>query len=182
MEHTTEVALDMVLERMKREGTKSPFSKAVFLAVLGELPAAPNIPGLEVFRELGSKTVPYFVDLAIIRDGKVFLTYRDDAPYVGWHFPGFMRYPRTGMIENCQAGATRELGPTFKIIEMYHLYTFDQPADPRFHLASDLQLVKFEGEPVAREGKGGEWFSEMPVDILPTHMCYWPHIVHFLKA
>lgn len=174
--------LEAVCNRIKEEGPKSEFAKQVFLGVLELLPPAPGIPGLDVFCAWAVKGVPYFVDLAIIRGSKVFLTYRNDQHYRGWHFPGFFRIPRTSMIENCQVGATRELGPNFKITSMSHLYTFDQPADPRFHLASDLQLVTFEGEPVPKDGLRGEWFSEMPADILPTHMAYWSHIEKFLHA
>ncbi len=174
-------ALEAVLAGIKSEGPKSEFAQKAFIEILGLLPAAPNLPGLDVFCAWAVKGVPFFVDLAIIQEGKVFLTYRDDQYYKGWHFPGFFRYPRTEMLDNCQIGTARELGSNFQITGMGdQLYVFDQPQDPRFHLASALYKVEFEGEPVAREGKKGGWFSEMPSDILPTHACYWPHISLFL--
>ena len=93
-------ALNVVCAEIEKEGPKSEFAKTAFLQVLALLPAAPAIPGLEVFCAWAVKGVPYFVDFAVIRDSKVFLTWRDDQHYKGWHFPGFFRLPKTQLLEN----------------------------------------------------------------------------------
>ena len=169
---TKESSLEHVLSVMKMEGSTSDFSKKVFLEVLKMLPPAPAIPGAEIFRELGLKTVAYFIDFAIIREGKVYLAYRDDKFYKGWHFPGFCRTPRTELFADCQKAIARELGDSIKIASLGRLHLEDRVNDPRAHHVSDLMLVGWsEGEPVAKEGKG-QWFSEMPEDMLVTQICF----------
>lgn len=174
----TNSALDMVLYEMRKEGPRSKFAKKVFLEVLRLLPPAPGIPGLEVFCAWAEKGVPYFVDFCIVSNGKVFLTYRDDSHYTGWHFPGFFRLPKMPLLKNCQKAASREFGDQFKVLMVEPIFTFDQEDDiNRFHHATNLMLTRFSGEP-----KNGEWFSDMPKDILRLHRRYWPHIEKYLKA
>ena len=171
-------ALEIVLDKIRNEGPKSEFSKQAFVRVLDLLPAAPNIPGLDVFCAWAVKGVPYFVDFCIIREGKVFLTYRSDQHYRGWHFPGFFRLPEMPLLENCQEAASREFGDQFRILGVEPIFTFDQEDDTnRFHHATNLMLTQYSGEP-----QNGEWFSEMPENILRLHRRYWPHIEKFLKA
>lgn len=176
---TKESSLQHLLEVMRMEGPTSDYSKKVFLEVLKLLPPAPNIPGAEVFRELGKKTVGYYIDFALIRDGEVYLTYREDEHYLGWHFPGFCRTPETEVIDDCQRAITKELGDDVKILSMQSLHGEDRVHDPRNHHFSDLMLLEFKGEPFGKEGKG-QWFSAMPEDMLVTQVCFWPKIDHLL--
>jgi hypothetical protein len=165
-------ALAVVLDEVKKAGPKSDFAKKAFLEILQLLPVAPNIPGLEVFCEWGKKGVPFFIDWVIINDtGQVFLSYRDDPHFKGWHFPGFFRTPGKDQLLDCQEKAAKELGADFKIKRIKQSYLADRIDCPRFHHATLMALVEFEGKP-----SKGEWFSEMPEDIIPLHQPDWQKI------
>lgn len=173
------VALRFTIGCMRKLGLKSDFSKKVFLEVLKLIPPVPNVPGHIVFNELGSKTVGYFIDFAVIRNGKIFLIYRNDQFYRGWHFPGFCRSPRVELLSDCKQAIARELGGDIEALSLKSLFLEDRTYDPRTHHVSNLMLVEFVGEPVGQEGDG-RWFSSMPEDMLSTQVCFWPHIEHLL--
>ena len=119
--------------------------------------------------------VPMAVELVIVRNGKVLLTYRDDAHFTGWHTPG--TYLRRG--EDWQTAAQRcadkELKVPVRLVRV--LDVFNHPDNPRFHDACTLLLCEADGEP-----QSGEWFSSPPQDLIPVHRKYWPAIDRLLRG
>lgn len=124
----------------------------------------------EVFVPFMEKVVPTAVELVIIRGHKVLLTHRTDPFFTGWHTPGTYVGPRESRQETAQRCADKELKVQIKYIR--EIGKKDHPDSPRFHDQCVLLLCKIvEGEP-----KAGQWFSEMPPNMIPVHHEYWPVI------
>lgn len=124
----------------------------------------------EVFVPFMSKAVPTAIELVIIRDHKVLLTHRADPYFTGWHTPGTNVGPGETRQETVQRCADKELKVKIRYIRT--LGEKDHPESPRFHDQCILLLCEIaEGEP-----QTGQWFSEMPPDLIPEHREYWPFI------
>lgn len=124
----------------------------------------------EVFVPFMSKIVPSAMELVIIRDHKVLLTYRTDPFFSGWHTPGTYKGPGELRQETAQRCADKELKVKVRYIKS--IGEDDHPDSRRFHDQCILALCEIvEGEPNA-----GQWFSEMPPDLIPEHRKYWPAI------
>ena len=174
-------ALMVVLGELGRD-PKSDFAKQAFLEVLRLLPPVPHVPGSEVFFELARKMVPNAVELILVRDGKVYLTYRADEFFIGWHLPGTYREPSTPFIKvplitDALRCAKKELGPNVMITSARKIGWEEHPESSRFHDAGILTFCEFMGEP-----KGGQWFSECPSDLIPVHLKYWPTVERALRG
>lgn len=129
----------------------------------------------EVFVPFMEKVVPTAIELVIIRDHKVLLTHRTDPYFTGWHTPGTYVGPRETRQETAQRCADKELKMRVRYIR--DIDEKDHPNSPRFHDQCILLLCEIvEGEPQA-----GQWFSEMPPDLIPEHQKYWPAIEEELK-
>lgn len=172
---TVRKALEVVLSWVRRH-PNGKTAKDVFLQILRLLPPVPNVPGAEVFFELMRKMVPLSVELILVRDGMVYLTYRTDKFFTGWHLPGTYREPRRSLIEDMQRCATKELGSNVRITSALNVGFFEHPESPRFHDACILIRCEFEGEP-----HGGQWFSECPPDLIEEHRVYWPVVAEQLS-
>ncbi len=146
----------------------------IFKKLLEKLPSLPNIPQ-ELFVPIMSKNVPAFVDLAIIRNRKVLLTYRKDRYYIGWHFPGGLIRPGETFERTASRILLREVGLRQGKIEMIN--AFNTPRDKRFHWLSVFFICRFAvGEPI-----DGEWFSKCPHDIISAHRKLWSTIKPYLN-
>lgn len=116
------------------------------------------------------------VELVIVRDGKVLLTWRDDKDFgKGWHTPG--SYMETGeeWQDAAQRCADREIKAKIRVIN--ELKPMNHPKSPRFHDVSVLLLCEMEGEP-----QNGKWFSECPPDLIEVHKKFWPVIAPYLSS
>lgn len=177
-------ALDCVVAALDADpGAEGFFARQVYLEVVRRLPAIPHIPFApdgtpETFFQFGKKAVMLSVELILVRDGAVLLTYRKDRytpEFTGWHFPGTYREPRKPLIKDAQRCATNELGPNVRITSARGVGFFDHTDSPRFHDACWLIRCEFEGEP-----HGGGWFSECPPDLIGVHQVYWPVVAEQL--
>lgn len=113
---------------------------------------------------------PVAIELIIIRDGKVLLTWRTDSFFTGWHTPGSYLKKGETWQDAAQRCADREIKARVDV--MCVLTAHNHPDSPRFHDVCILLLCEIgEGEP-----QTGEWFSEMPPDMIPEHRKYWPTI------
>jgi len=168
-------ALNIVLEELKNP--KSDFSKQAFLKIIRLLPGIPNIPSANIFVELMRKNVPCGLDLAPIRNGQVFLAYRDDAFFKGWHFLGSHRTPYIDLLADCQRAGEKEMGENILITKVEIIDWRDRIDNQRFHDIGLVVKCDIEGEP-----ENGEWFSEMPDDLIEIHKPHWPAVYQELVA
>lgn len=152
----------------------------LFSKLLDHVGAYPNLtPGLPlsphgIFRKFMSKVVASGIELLLIRNGKIFLTWREDNFFRGWHTPGSYIGPKEKTLEQtAQRIADREV-PGITILKIEIVETVPHPESPRVYDISLLVLVEFEGE--IRESERGRWFSEKPDDLLDAHEPYWPVI------
>jgi len=121
--------------------------------------------------------VPMAVELAIVRNGKVLLTYRNDAFFEGWHTPGSYMEQGESWQDTAQRCADREVKAKIQVVQCIGP-AVNHPDNPRFHDACQLLLCEIvEGEPEA-----GEWFSECPSDLIVAHRPYWPIIEPYLQV
>lgn len=114
--------------------------------------------------------VPTSVEIVLVRDGQVYLTYRDDKHFTGWHTPGGYPSQREPYQDAVQRIAQRELGCSVEVVEI--IGVVDHVDTPRFHDVSLLVLCRVTDE----QPQGGEWFAERPADLLSVHAMYWPII------
>lgn len=178
-------ALDCVIAALDEDPrAESPFARQVYLEVVRRLPAIPYIPLApdgtpETFFQFGKKGVMLSVELVLVRDGAVLLTYRKDRytpEFTGWHLPGTYREPRRSLIEDMQRCATNELGPNVRITNARKVGFEEHPDSPRFHDGCMLIRCEFEGEP-----HGGGWFRECPPNLIGVHRVYWPVVAEQLN-
>lgn len=124
------------------------------------------------------------VELVIVREGKVLLSYRDDKHFTGWHTPGTYQRQDETWQDTATRCAGRELERPVKILRS--LLPQDNPDSPRFHDVSILLLCEMEGLPslLMRGGspKPGycRWFSDCPEDLISVHRKFWPEIAKVL--
>ncbi|HEY4523522.1 MAG TPA: NUDIX domain-containing protein [Candidatus Paceibacterota bacterium] len=171
-----EEALAIVVQEILQDPI-GVFARQAYVDVLTPMPAAPNMPGEEVFSVVCSKVIPLNVEIVIIRPGKgVYLTPRNDKFFgTGWHFPGGCREPKSLLLEDCARLVRRELGDEIRITRATQIDFRDHPENPRFHDGCQIALCMSIGEP-----KGGEYFSEMPETLIAHHKKYWPIIMPYL--
>ena len=142
-----------------------------WLAVLLEhLPRVHEGMWKEAFVPLTSKLVRTCVDLALVRDGKVFLPYRKDKFWNGRAFPGGSLGPGESWADAASRFAREELGIDVEFRGVVGVY--NNTDNPRNHDVTVLILCTSEEEPT----KGGEWFREQPKDIIPVHEKYWEEV------
>ena len=110
------------------------------------------------------------IELIIICEKKVLLTWRNDRYFKGWHTPG--SYLDQG--ESWQDAATRcawkEISARVHVIQ--DLKTFNNTDNSRFHDQTTLLLCSLAGD----KPKMGQWFAECPPDLIYPHKKYWPII------
>lgn len=152
----------------------------LFSKLLDRVGPYPNLtPGMPlspygIFEKFMSKVVASGIELLLIRNGKIFLTWREDNFFHGWHTPGSYIGPKEKTLEEtAQRIADREV-PGIKIVGVKIVETIPHPDSPRVHDISLLTLVEFEGE--IYESDGGRWFGEKPDELLDAHEPYWPTI------
>lgn len=121
---------------------------------------------------------PTSVEVVIVQDGQVYLTYRDDAHFTGHHFPGgyIFGYPDNEEFEDtANRVAQRELGVTVEVVEV--IGVVNHPKTERFHDVSVLLLCRVTGG----ELRNGEWFSEFPPDLLTAQEMYPDYIRPYMS-
>lgn len=153
----------------------------LFSVLLDFVKPYPNLtPGrmpspYEIFDKLMNKIVPASQELILIRDKKIYLTYRKDKWWNGWHVPGVNIKPRETIQETSQRIADSEV-PGILITNAEIIGTMSIADNPRFHNVVFIVKTEFEGEPT-----GGEWFSEFPTDFLEVQQRYIPIITPYLQ-
>ena len=115
------------------------------------------------------------IELILMRsDGALFLTWRNDAYYKGWHFPGSYQLQRESRLEAARRIAKHELvGVT--IDDVHHLGDADNIDSVRFHTLSLLMLATYSGNPRMNLDRG-RWFTQMPEDIILEHRAVWERV------
>lgn len=159
---------------MSRNGKLTKQEISALGKLLKKVPAIPSVPE-EFFISLMRKNVPAVVDLAIIRNHKILLTYRDDVFYRGWHFPGGLIHPRETFKQTASRILLKEVG--LKLAKIEKINTFNNSKDKRFHCLSIFFICRLAvGEPI-----DGKWFSDCPKDIIPEHKRLWSNIKPHVK-
>ena len=110
----------------------------ILKALLNKLPPVHKGKWGEVFVPLMEKLVPACVELVIIKDHKMLLTYRDDKYFKGWHFPGSYIGPKETLNQTAQRCAKEELGVEIEFSKC--IGTLNKIDGPRFHDFSNLML------------------------------------------
>lgn len=121
------------------------------------------------FRPLMSLMVPTSVELIIVREKKILLTYRNDESFSGFHIPGKFAGPREKIKHTASRIAKKELGCKVEVVRVLDLVRNIE--EKRFDITSTLVLCRALSEP-----KVGEWFDEMPHDIIDEHKRFW-HLI-----
>lgn len=117
------------------------------------IPPLPRLPTPRIFAWAMGLTVPFGVEVVLVRDGKVFLSKRDFCGDVAYHTPGTYVAKDESFLQTAQRCADREV--KVKITSVRPISPpVNHPNHPRFHDVSVLFLCEFEGEP-----QGGEWFG-----------------------
>ena len=133
---------------MDEKGNVTDLGWEAFSHLLDKVGPYPDLtPGIipsphNIFSKfMGGKVVPTACEMVLYRkDGKVFLTPRDDNTWKGVHFPGSYISPRENPLTTCQRIADREkLG--VKILEVVQVGAQSAWNSPRFHDASIVWLV-----------------------------------------
>ena len=119
--------------------------------------------------------MPASQELILIRDKKIYLTYREDKWWKGWHTPGVHIKPRETFMETCQRMADSEV-PGIRITNAELIKAISAVDNPCFHNIALIVKADFEGEPT-----GGKWFSEFPPDFLEVQRCYIPILLPYLQ-
>lgn len=146
----------------------------------GQLPSL--TPGLSpspygIFEKFLGKVVPSSVEMAFVRDHKVYLTWREDEFFGrGWHVPGSYISPGETVLQTCQRIAVREV-PGIDVSSARIVSAVNNSGNPRFHDVSVVVGVEASGEPQS----DGRWFSEEPPDLIRAHQPLWPIIEGPLK-
>jgi ADP-ribose pyrophosphatase YjhB (NUDIX family) len=132
--------------------------------------AFPKMP-LPVFKSILKLAPHVVVELLITNKRKQFLlTWRQDAPFHGWHFPGgFLGYGES-VERACQRVAKRELGIRLSGIKQIETLNYIRGEDPRAHLVALVCVAKPIGAP-----KSGKFFSSAPKERAP-------HVLPLLKV
>ena len=131
----------------------------------------------EAFIPLRRHVVSVAIELVIISQDTVLMTYRDDQYFKGWHFPGTYQTPGETWTETADRCALRELG--VRVVITRPLEPCDNPENPRFHDLSLLLLCRTRGDvrerfPVGSPEPGDiRRFFKCPENIIPGHQKIW---------
>lgn len=129
----------------------------------GSLPHMPY-PVLAALRRLVRLPV---IELCIEDlDGALLLTWRDDAHWRGWHFPGGFMGVDEDVATACRRIARRELGADFRLIGVAGVESW--PAHP---YAAPLALL-CRGV-LATPAADGQYFAAPPDDLLAEQRSYF---------
>ena len=151
---------------------------------VGQYPnLTPIIPSpYGIFEKFMSRTVPSCVELVLVRDGSVYLTYRKDKFWKGYHVPGSYIAPGETLVQTAQRIADREI-PGVEITSANVIGAMSYPESPRFHDAALIVVAEFTGCPMDSREHAGNWFgSKPPSDLIDVHRPYWPIIQRHLEA
>jgi len=121
------------------------------------------------------KVVPFVAcEIVVIGKDGIFLTWRNDKWFKGWHFPGGLMRFNEDFKERIDYVVKNELDAKLK---SYHLlfvenFNFSQ----RGHTVSLVFLCELDSIP-----KVGKFFKKIPKDILKSHRDIWKKIEEILK-
>ena len=123
-----------------------------------------------------TKIVPFASCEIVIMNHKkeLFLTWRDDEWWQGWHFPGgLMRY-KESFERSLQNTAKRELG--IRLSSFKFIFPVNYNKGPRGHSVSFIFLCQTRQKP-----KVGNFFKTMPKDMISLHKPVWRQARKMLK-
>jgi len=138
------------------------------IGVFGKVP-------LTVFNWIVSRIPTVNAEVALVHpDGdKIFLTWRDDAYFYGWHLPGSFVFFRKSWYETCQRVIKKEVSPELRLERIKFVTTFNfrtVKQDPRGHANPTLFLAYSDtaGENLLRRFRSekGKFFGELPTEIM----------------
>lgn len=166
--------VDGIFEKYNQAGrTFTDNEWAAIARLVRVIPKFPHMPG-SLFLPVMSLNVPAGVELILVRDQQVFLTWRDDPPFQGIHIPGTYIAPGEDLLQAAQRCGDKELN--IRITSVKPIATVNNPTNPRFHDLCVLVHCEFEGQPTA-----GSWFAKCPVDLLAVQRDYWGYIEPLLS-
>ncbi len=129
----------------------------------------------DIFDKFLSKVVPASQELILIKNKQIYLTYRKDKWWQGWHTPGGTIRPRETIEETCQRIADNEI-PGIQTTNARIIEVISALDNPRFHNVILLVKADFKGKPT-----GGKWFPKFPPDFLEAQHRYIPILLPYLK-
>lgn len=129
----------------------------------------------EAYVPLIKKLVMTCTDVAIVKDGQVLLKKRDDQFFDGWEFPGGGLGPGETWETAAQRFAESEFGMKVRFIRKMEV--FNNPDNRRAHDTTILLLCESLSEP-----REGQWFKQLPDNIVLEHKKYVPVVEAFLAA
>lgn len=152
---------------LNKDGSLSEMGIRLLRGLLERVLPLPKIPK-DLFLPIMGKVVPVAIEVVLIRDGEVYLTWRDDEFFRGWHVPGTYICPGEAFLQTAQRCADREMSG-ITILDGKVIDTVNHPDSPRFHDFSVITVCPFRGEP---EQQKGRWFLEWPEDLIEVHQPY----------
>lgn len=123
------------------------------------------------------KIVPFVACEVVITNEKreIFLTWRQDEWWIGWHFPGgLMRYVES-FDERLAKTVEKELGVRLK--KYRFLFPINYLCQKRGHVVGLAFHCITDKLP-----SGGKFFSKLPKDIIPGHKEFWIKAEKALEA
>ena len=129
----------------------------------------------EAFIPLKKCGVHCAVELIIIHQRKVLLTWRNDRYFKGWHTPGSYLNQGESWQDAATRCARREIGVDVDVVQ--DVKTFNNVDNLRFHDQTTLLLCSLAGD----EPMAGQWFKTCPPDLIYPHEKYWPVIASIIS-
>jgi ADP-ribose pyrophosphatase YjhB (NUDIX family) len=117
------------------------------------------------------------VELCLTRpthEDAIWLSYRDDESWRGWHIPGGFVGAGESLADACRRIGARELGVELELGAV--VGDFAWPDHPCGAVLSLLCAVRSEVEPGADRGR---WFEALPNDMVSHHAEF---VAHFRRA
>ncbi|MBI2670086.1 MAG: NUDIX hydrolase [Candidatus Yanofskybacteria bacterium] len=144
--------------------------KMVLAELLQHLPPIHKGIWGPVFVPLTRLLVRTNVDLAIINEGRILLTWRDDKYFKGWHFPGGCLGPGESLDEAAQRIADAELGIKVRVVRK--IDCFNNPDNHRSHDSAYFMLCEI----INAKPTCGKWFNSCPKELISCQIKYWNSI------
>ncbi len=111
--------------------------------------------------------------IVINRRKEILLTFRQDKIWQGWHFPGGLLRYREAFKSRLEQVAKLELQTKLKTAKF--LFPINYVKSQRGHDVSLVFLCELKGEP-----KTGQWFKQMPKNIIPEHRALWKKVKYMV--
>lgn len=160
------------------DGKLNDFGKDLLTKLLPRLPLIHQGIWGSVFVPLTRLLVKANVDLAVVDNGEVLMTWRDDEYFRGWHFPGGCLGPGENLDQAVQRIAERELG--LRVVVQKQIEFFNNSDNHRSHDAAFFMLCTLNPSETRVSKSSWGWFRECPPDIIKVHEKNWRKVKDYL--